>query len=193
MSRTVIALDIGTKAAGSGAVCFETTASPECPVSAKNTRLLWAKMDQNPALLHRMRYGVSEDGREYEWVIEGLSARADKAGNSTFATLLWVGQMLGTIETRRELGDKGASVVLRSTVTSHLRATARGKGAPTTDKQVADVVRVRFGGMAATDSQLKGTKGNPGPLYGVKQDIWQALGLGIAYVEGAELDESWKR
>ena len=43
-TRDILGLDIGTAEHGSGVVCISTSATDRDPVSAKNTKLLWALM-----------------------------------------------------------------------------------------------------------------------------------------------------
>lgn len=63
--------------------------------------------------------------------------------------------------------------VYRSDVKMHICESPRAK-----DSNITQALADRFGpGMKAA----KGTKKNPGPLYGVKADIWQALGVAVTW------------
>lgn len=184
-SRNIVALDIGTGERGSGWVCFDTKADEHNPVNADNTRVVWSVMESNEEILRQLRAGSAP----VQFVFEGVSSYGKAIGAETIGTALKIGEMIGTIETRRrELGDPDPVIVLRRVVAAHLVG-ARKKGQPTMDSMIAAAVRERFGGMGASRSDVCGTKKNPGPLYGFKQDIWQAAGLAVAYIEGCQVEE----
>jgi len=46
------------------------------------------------------------------------------------------------------------------------------------DGDVRRAIMERFGG-----SECKGTKAAPGPLYGIKADEWQALGVCLTFAD----------
>lgn len=189
MSRVVIALDIGTKAAGSGWVCFESSADEHHPVDGDNTSVLWSQMTTNAEIIGRI---VGEGrGEEYDFVFEGISSYGKKVGASTIGTCLWIGQMVGAIDATRNLGDPEPQIILRRVVSAHLVG-ARRPGDPTMDSMVARAVAERFGGMGATLNSVKGKKAAPGPCWGFHDDIWAAMAVGIAFVEGAKREEGWR-
>lgn len=187
--RHIIGLDIGTKEAGSGWLAIETTADERHPVNAENTRVMWARMDTNSRILTQLRH--TNPVPLPEFVFEGMSSYGKAVGGDVMTSLLWIGRMIGTIDTRRELGDPDPQIVLRRVVAAHLVG-ARRKGDPTMDGMIGKAVRERFGGLGATRAKVVGKKSSPGALYGFKDDIWAAAAVAIAYVEGAEVETGWR-
>ena len=50
------------------------------------------------------------------------------------------------------------------------------------DPQVNEVVRLTYPATGGGKTPQKGTKARPGPLYGLADDSWAALGVGLAWV-----------
>lgn len=190
--RAVIALDIGTKAKGSGAVAMVSEADENRPVSAQNTRIVWGRMQPNSQILSMLESAENTFGVPLFVVFEGLSSYGKRIGESTINTLLWMGRMIHAYDRRRDFGETRSQIVLRRTVAAHLVGSRR-KGDPTMDTMVKHAVAERFGGMGATLQSVKGKASDPGPCYGFSEDIWQAAGLAIAYLEGAETEEKWRQ
>ena len=67
----------------------------------------------------------------------------------------------------------------RIEVKKHLLGTPKG-----TDAQVRATLIDRFGGIGGKAAAV-GRKASPGPLYGIANDVWQALAVAVAYSEGA--------
>lgn len=63
----------------------------------------------------------------------------------------------------------------RRDIRKHLNANKRGR---TPDSQVIEALTNRIGG--------KGTKAEPGPLYGIKSHAWQALAVAVTYLDQRE-------
>ncbi len=78
-------------------------------------------------------------------------------------------KMIGRIQERWFMARGTDPLMLkRAEVTKHLSANKRGRSK---DSQVIEELTFRFGG--------KGTKKEPGPLYGIKSHAWQALALAV--------------
>jgi len=109
-------------------------------------------------------------------VIEGVKSYMQRIGQETIDTALWSGRFA-------QAALNGCSVyfVFRKDV----RKTLCGNGAAR-DPDIRDAVIDRYGGSRGV---AIGKKAKPGPLYGAKKDIWQALGLGLAFMDGAEHTE----
>jgi hypothetical protein len=100
-------------------------------------------------------------------VIEWITV-ASVAGAEVYQTCRWIG--------RYEQASVGkAELFPRMDVLLHLFGR---RNVPKADALVRRAMLDRYGGDGA-----KGTKKEPGPLYGFHTDCWQALGLGIAYWE----------
>jgi hypothetical protein len=165
--RRVLAFDIGTGLRGSGVVEIESTASAKNPVCAANTRVTYRAMKRNSVLLR----GPLCLART-EVVFEGLASYT--GGKSVDRTLLWIGRLWETYRHYKR------AMVLRQTARAHLVGASKGA-----DAKIKQELRNRFGGVGATDRDVKGTRDKPGPLYGIKADMWSALAVAVAYVEGA--------
>ncbi len=218
MSRVVIALDIGTKAAGSGWVCFESSADDWRPVDGRNTKILACGMSPNNSLLWMLRRsrgrhcghikgenealkGIPKSADEIEVVFEGIATYS--FSRNLDLTALWIGRLVEASSLGNELPnppietnpDPPAQIILRATARPHLIGMPRaeeGEKKPSADALVAQAIRERFCGMGATNAMAKGRKAQPGPLFGFTADIWAAMAVGIAYVEGAKREEGWR-
>lgn len=115
------------------------------------------------------------DNKEYDYfVIEGIQSYSSKFANTIIRTTLFVGAMLERVSInnppaiRKEFSPK----TIRALV---------AKDAQANDSMVREAVISTFAGILDISSdEMIGTKANPGPLYGVKADVWQALGGAIA-------------
>ena len=98
-------------------------------------------------------------------VIEKVASYGMAVGASVFETVYWSGRFAQAF---------GGTVcrVPRMTVKMHLCHDSRAK-----DANICQAIRDRFGGRQVAI----GKKASPGPLYGVKKDIWQALALALTW------------
>ena len=89
------------------------------------------------------------------------------AGASVYETCRWVGRF------EQRWRDLGGEVVLvhRKTVVTSVCGNPRAN-----DSDVRRAILERF-------PAGKGTKANPGPLYGIKADVWQALAVALWYLD----------
>jgi hypothetical protein len=101
--------------------------------------------------------------------IEMIASYGMPVGREVFDTCLWVGRF---IETAARAAYK-ADLVYRRDVKLHLCGQARAK-----DANIRQALLDKFGGKAA-----QGTKATPGPLYGVKADVWSALAVAVTFSE----------
>lgn len=112
-----------------------------------------------------------------ECVIEIIAGRNQRAGQETFNTAHWSG-VFG--EAWRIAACANPP---RPPRFLYRHEVGRWLGLPGRSRKDADIrgeLIFRFG---PTRQQAVGTKRNPGPLYGVKKDAWQALGVVIAWLE----------
>ena len=95
-------------------------------------------------------------------------------GVTTFETVLWIGRF-----TQAWLSKTGADpvrkVYRKKETCMHLCHSGRAK-----DSNITQAICDRYGGDVKT---AKGTKKNPGPLYGFAGDVWQAMGVAIVAAE----------
>lgn len=98
-------------------------------------------------------------------VIEKVESYGMAVGAEVFETVWWAGRFA-------EASTPTPVVMLpRRTVKLELCGSSRAK-----DANVRQALIDRFGGAAA-----KGTKHEPGPLYGVSNDVWSALAIAVTY------------
>lgn len=103
------------------------------------------------------------------------------AGREVFDTCVWIGRFLERWSAAQGVRGRGCEVsrlMLRGAVKVHLCGKRNA-----TDAVVRRAILDRFPASGGGATPQVGTKAEPGPLYGVKGDAWQALGLGIAYAE----------
>ena len=105
------------------------------------------------------------------YVIEmiGHYGKGMPVGAEVFHTCVWIGRFL------QAWGPNRCHLVLRASIKARLCGTVAAR-----DANVRQVIIDRLGGPAA---RKKG-----GILHGVKADAWQAIAVGLAWLEG-ELNE----
>ncbi|MFH0981899.1 MAG: hypothetical protein V2A79_10200 [Planctomycetota bacterium] len=107
--------------------------------------------------------------------IEIIESFGMPVGRETFDTVLWTGRFI------QKWCDKGfaeSSVchLSRRAVKMHLCHSMQAK-----DSNVRQVLIDRFG---PGKEKAVGTKKSPGPLYGIKKDIWSALAVAVTAADG---------
>ncbi len=104
--------------------------------------------------------------------VEMIASYGMPVGREVFETCVWIGRF---IESWAHAGGCFTQVYRRD-VKLHLCGSSRAK-----DGNVRAALLDKFGGKA----KAVGTKKKPGPLHGVKGDVWAALGVGVTVGEGA--------
>ena len=126
---------------------------------------------ENEQLLDQLR----RLGDELEVVvIEWTAPRGMPASAELFETLWWAGRFA---EAAR---DKRVERVNRLEVKRHLCGSTASK-----DTNVHAALIDRFGGVGGKAAAV-GVKASPGPLYGVKRDVWAALGVAVTWTDQYE-------
>lgn len=93
------------------------------------------------------------------------------AGRTVFDTCIWIGRY---VQTWADLNrNQEPRLIERRKVKMHLCGSARAK-----DGNIRQALIDRYG--------EPGTKKEPGKLYGVSADVWQALGLAVTAWETSE-------
>ena len=100
-------------------------------------------------------------------VIEQVQSYGMSVGAEVFETVYWSGRFAEAVWPAHVVR------ITRPTVKTRLCGTPRAK-----DGNVRQALMDRFGG-----SRAKGTKKDPGPLYGISKDVWSALALVVAWGE----------
>ena len=90
--------------------------------------------------------------------IEMIASYGMPVGESVFNTCVWIGRF------QQVFHPLEVQLIIRKVVTLHICNSVRAK-----DSNIRTAMIDRYGEV--------GTKKNPGPLYGVKKDIWAALAV----------------
>lgn len=118
----------------------------------------------NHALLCRLR---SEwEPMQMLLAIEGIASYGMAVGKEVFDTCMWSGRFREAWEYR----GGGVQIVYRKEVKIFHCETSRAN-----DANIRASLIDRFGGKEAAI----GSKSRPGPLYGIKNDRWAALAVGL--------------
>jgi hypothetical protein len=153
---TVYALDPGPEK--SALVAFSDTNGP---VSGA----IW----QNDELLQALKGGPV--GGTAHLVIEQVESYGMPVGREVFETVFWSGRFVEAWQSR---GLRFSwSRLPRRAVKLALCGTARA-----TDATIRCALLDRYG---PGKERAVGVKAKPGPLYGIKADLWQALALAVTY------------
>lgn len=119
----------------------------------------------NETLLLRIRANGFRESPDH-LACEMVACYGMPVGKTIFETCLWIGRFV-------EAWQGPHSLVYRLDVKMHLCHSARAK-----DTNVSQALMDRFG--------VKGTKKNPGALYGVRGGEWAALGVALTFAERGE-------
>lgn len=117
------------------------------------------------ARLHRARWDVA--------VIEMVRSYGRPVGSEIFETCVWIGRFEKAID---------ASTASRARIGRQEMKSALGLTMKTSDSGVRACMLDIYGGK---DVAL-GSKTRRGPLWGVTEDVWAALAVGIAYARDVE-------
>jgi len=101
-------------------------------------------------------------------------------GKDVFETCRWIGRIEQVVENERLEFRR----VFRSDVKLHLCHSRKAK-----DPNVRQAILDSYPATGGGSTPQVGTKGQPGPLYGVKGHIWSALALALTVQEAESLTE----
>lgn len=134
-------------------------------------RVLSFGIDANALLLFKLEHGDFEAGHMEcaELAIEMIASYGMPVGREVFETCLWIGRFIQSWSVAHTL-------VYRRDVKLHLCGSARAK-----DGNVRQALIDRYGGK----EKAIGRKGTPGPLFGVRADVWSALAVAVTFADGA--------
>lgn len=99
--------------------------------------------------------------------IEMIASYGMPVGREVFETCVWIGRFI-------QAWGAPHSFIYRRDVKLHLCGQARAK-----DGNVRQALLDRWGGK----EKAIGKKAAPGPLYGFKADVWQALAVAVTFSE----------
>jgi len=98
-------------------------------------------------------------------------------GKSVFDTCIWIGRFI-------EIFNCPYTLLGRKQVAAHITGTAKAN-----DSGVRHALLDRFPATGGGKTPEVGTKSQPGPLYGIKGDIWSALAIGLTFIETMASDK----
>lgn len=96
-----------------------------------------------------------------EFAVEMIASYGMPVGREVFETCVWIGRFI-------QAADVDTNIVYRKDVKMHLCNSPRAK-----DANIRRALIDKVGPV--------GTKKEPGPCYGVKKDIWAALGVAVTW------------
>lgn len=110
-------------------------------------------------------------------VVEMIASYGMAVGAEVFETCVWIGRFEQTCRARAPFHR-----MFRRDVKLHWCGTTKAN-----DSNIRQAVIDHYGGK----EKAIGNKRTPGPLYGIKADVWQALALGLAWqAKGASSGEA---
>lgn len=125
-------------------------------------------IDSNQELLMKLRNWNLEGFRV---AIEMIASYGMPVGKEVFETCVWIGRFFEVVDCEIE-----PAFVYRQQVKLHLCNSPRAK-----DPNIRQAIIDRFKPTGGGKTPQIGTKNLPGPLYGVVDDIWAALGVAITF------------
>lgn len=129
----------------------------------------------NELLIVELRRECGGDLSTAECVaIEMVASYGMPVGREVFDTVLWTGRFI-------EAADRPHTLVYRKDVKLHLCHSPRAN-----DATIRQALIDRFGGK----ERAVGNKKQPGPLYGVKADIWSALAIAVTHADAHAAKEA---
>lgn len=126
-------------------------------------------------------------------VVEMVASYGKPVGREVFQTCVWIGRFAECWyhSWHHKLAASGVAggvaFLYRHEIKMALcHATAKINDA-VIRQRLLDLMSERYGVEAKT---LKGTKANPGPLYGLSKDVWAALAVAVAWEEERKLADA---
>jgi len=154
MAKKVLAIDPGTTE--SAYVCFYDGVPVE-----------YAKKP-NEELMHILAMFTAD-----EMAIEMIASYGMPVGKEVFETCVWIGRFIQEWYSLY----KPYAFVYRKDVKMFLCGTPRAK-----DSNIRQALIDLYPRTGGGKTPQIGTKGKPGPLYGMSKDMWAALGVAHTYV-----------
>ena len=117
--------------------------------------------------------------RQLSWlykvmVVEMVKSYGNVIGDSLLGTCVWIGRFIAY----NTMAGKDYDLIIRKEIVNRVCHNSRAS-----DKNVRQALIDLYGG---TEIAI-GNKKSPGPLYGIKKDLWSALAIAIAWCEKQEV------
>lgn len=105
-------------------------------------------------------------------VIEWMTPRGMPTSAQEFETLWWAGRF----------AEAARPIPVERLARDDVKYQLCGRRAKVNDVNVRAALIDRFGGVGGKHAAV-GRKASPGPLFGISADVWQALGVAVAWDE----------
>jgi len=103
--------------------------------------------------------------------IEMIASYGMPVGASVFQTCVWIGRFIQAWD-----AEKQFTLITRNEVKNALCYSSKAK-----DSNIRQAIIDLFPATGGGKVPQIGTKGHPGPLYGVAGDMWSALAVALSY------------
>lgn len=113
--------------------------------------------------------------RHVNFGIEQVRSYGMTVGATVFDTVHWSGRFHQWLISTLRVPEEQIYLIPRKPVKMHLCGNNRAK-----DSNIAQALCDRWGGDMRT---VKGTKKEPGPLYGISKDMWAALAVAVTMAD----------
>ncbi len=140
---------------------------PGCELSAYCVLVDGKPFESGKKLNCDVRDLLREWGTDYLLAVEMVASYGMPVGREVFETVLWIGRF---VEVWASRGGQ-YRLVYRKDVKLKFCNSVRAK-----DSNIRAALIDQFG---PGKDKAVGTKGAPGPLYGIKADAWSALAVGL--------------
>lgn len=108
-------------------------------------------------------------------VIEMVASYGMAVGKDVFETVYWIGRFSEVWDANHTTAHQR---MFRKDVKMHICQSMRAK-----DSNIRQAIIDMYPPVGGGALPQRGTKSNPGPLFGVSSDMWAALGVAITYSE----------
>lgn len=138
-------------------------------------RPLWFDIQQNvDAIITAMlSYSWYDKTPIERLAVEMVASYGMAVGKEVFETVYWIGRFCQAWSAHHGMGT--VARIYRKDVKMHLCHSMRA-----TDANIRAALIDRFG---PGKEKAVGTKYAPGPLYGIKKDLWAALAVAVTYAD----------
>jgi hypothetical protein len=168
MSKVILAIDPGPQESAWVHYDIEQTTIRACGIGP------------NDNIVHNLNYAGCAEFPCSAPVIEMIASYGMPVGKDVFETCVWIGRFIqGFPQYKRYKGQ--VFRLTRKDVKLHLCNSMRAK-----DSNIRQALIDRFG--PGRDKAV-GTKEKPGPLYGIKKDLWSALALAVTYADQLKIEK----
>jgi hypothetical protein len=132
-------------------------------------RVLDSGVDANKEILHLIRARGTVCGPLPKLAIEMIASYGMAVGKEVFETCVWIGRFVEAYD-----NPDAAWLIYRREVKLHLCGTTQAK-----DANIRQALLDMFPATGGGKTPQVGTKGQPGPLFGVTSHAWSALGVAV--------------